>query len=137
MTPSSRSITPPCPGISRLASLTPKRRLTADFEQVAELRADRDAEAEEPDAQRVPADHEPGEEQPDERRRRRARRSAPDQVLPGLTAGQSLRAADPPADEVGADVGRHHHEHQPEDQQHPLGLAVARRTSSAPIASVM
>ena len=29
ITPSSRSMTPPCPGISRLASLTPNRRLTA------------------------------------------------------------------------------------------------------------
>ena len=42
--PSSRSISPPWPGMSWLASLASKRRLIAEFEQIAGLRNDRQAE---------------------------------------------------------------------------------------------
>ena len=135
ITPSSRSITPPCPGISRLASFTPKRRFTADFEQVAALGEDRDPEAQQPDAERMPADHEPGEEHAHEARGREpAERPGPG--LAGADRRPELGAPDPPADEVGADVGRHHHHHQPEDEQTPSGSRL-RKTSNAPIAAVM
>ena len=121
MKASSRSINPPWPGMRALESLTLKRRLTAEFEQIAEFGYDRRAEAD--PEQRCDAVG-PGREQPGRGRRRRAPPTiAPDQVLPGETAGQSLRAADEPAGEIGGDVGAPDDCEQPQNRGHSVARA--------------
>ena len=124
ITPSSRSITPPCPGISRLASLTPKRRLTAD--------SSRSPSCEQTAIPRLSRPIQPGSSRPRGRSRSpvSAREGeAADRAGPGLAGADprpQLGAADAAADEVGADVGRDDDQHQPEDQPDPLGLAGAQ-----------
>jgi hypothetical protein len=127
ITPSSRSMTPPWPGISRLASLTPNRRLTAD--------SSRSPPCEKTAMPRLRSAILSGLQptaRPNSRPARPAAASppaAPDQVLPGLTRGQSW-PADAATDEIGADVGRDHDQHQPEDEHSPG--AFGRAAPAAP-----
>ncbi len=84
MNESSRSISPPWPGMRRLESLTPKRRLTAEFEQVAQLRHHRGGEPERKDRadpERSGDEHE-AERKAERRRPRARRRSRPTRSCP-------------------------------------------------------
>ena len=124
------------PGISRLASLTPNRRLTAD--------SSRSPNCEQTAMPRLRTPMRSGC-QPTARPRRARRRapaaasppSAPDQVLPGLTAGQSFAAADA----RGRRSRRRRRPPPPPPPARGSGSTPSgsrlRKTSSAPIASVM
>ena len=125
MKPSSRSINPPWPGMRRLASFAPKRRLTADFEQVAGLRQDRQNTRHYPNDPQLTDPARIGD--------RDARGNPPGETADG--AGPSLlradarpqqRPADRPPAEIGEYVGRPDHCEQEQKRDEPPSRIAAQ-----------
>ena len=114
MKPSTRSITPPWPGMSWLESLTPKRRLIQDFEQIAGLRQRRRDQADPQEFGRRRL--RPRAEDGDREAEQRAADDADDRAGPGL-AGRDARPELGPADQPAAEIG--HHIGAPDDGEQP------------------
>ena len=121
---SSRSITPPCPGISRLAVLDPEAALHGALQEIAGLRGDRDPGAQDAGARQAPALRRGVGEPDDDGAAEPAGRARPG--LAGADRGPELGAADRTSDEVGADVRRDHYERQPDHERESLGAAAQR-----------
>lgn len=111
--PSRRSRTPPCPGMRWLASLTPNRRLVADFEQVAGLRREAEHEALRQRCPEAPAGDE--RENPADHHRRNQSAECARPGLAGADRRPELRPAIGPPGEIGAHIRGRDHEHEPED----------------------
>ena len=113
--PSTRSKTPPWPGISVPLSLTPARRLNAEFGEVAELRDHRQQRPETGCLEQAS-----GAEQPRGQGAAQGRaQHAAAQSRPGLARAdgrREARATEAAPGEIGRRVGRPDHDQQPEEQ---------------------
>ena len=87
---SMRSMKPPWPGIRSLASLSVEQALERRTRQVAGLRDERQADADQGEPHWPSFRHQHGEQRPRRRRRRPTRRSSPAQVLLGDMRGHSF-----------------------------------------------
>ena len=112
--PSSRSISPPWPGIKVPASLAPKRRLSADSNKIADLGDDRQRDRD----QGRREDAADATELHDQHRRQHRAGKAADRAGPGLVRAQARRelgTANGAADEIGRDIRRPDHGEQEDD----------------------
>ena len=127
MKASSRSISPPWPGMRWLESLTPEAALDRRFEQIAELRT-RSPRRGRPrtagDAVRPAATSSKAKG----RRRRAPRRSLPTRSCPARRAGHNLGPPISAAGEIGRDVGAPDDREKPQDR----GQSVARAGAQKP-----
>ena len=110
--PSTRSSTPPCPGISQPLSLTPARRLSAELGKVAELGQDGEHRAEAGGLNQPLRTERPG----GDCARQAGADDAAAQTGPRLTRtdrGRQAQPADAPSDQIRSGVGGPHDDQQP------------------------
>ncbi len=123
--PSTRSMTPPCPGMILPEILHAVTPLDPGFEQVADLRDDGKQERDQRKQRQVA---EPGigreRDAGDDTADRAADRAA--LRLAGRDGGRELRAAERPSDEIGKNVGRPYDGEEEQDRDETGLVAVAK-----------